>query len=457
MKKIFTLAFLCAFAIGSVSAQDGNADKSYTLTKNRVIYLTCDTMTIDPAYPEDTLYWNASMLQNPFNDAGMALNGMDATDWNYQVAFRNDYADPETGFMIDKGYYRGITLMETTLGLYGTYQTLDGEEFDYSAGYKNLKKAILYFVPLPNAKCASHGYNFNHDRLPSNGGRIEAQYMNPDGTQKSNNAYRDATIGTTLVSGGTPCEVDAEHPEGLSYDEYYYDLSNCPLNYSALDDDAFITGYNAACITIDKPFKLSVDLTNALRSTRYDDQTEEGKKTEFIKMPIDGLEELEMTYYFAEANDTWPFDREPTEEEVGSYTSATGYNLLTQKWGKKVNWSADTPIKIGIKRRLYLVGIALICGTEGAETEFFNAGDYNVVPEFTTEQVAAFGNPVAGEMPADPWADRRIGNAHGDQGISNALTNHERMSNEVYNLQGQRVSPTHKGIVVSNGQKRVNQ
>ena len=95
--------------------------------------------------------------------------------------------------------------------------------------------------------------------------------------------------------------------------------------------------------------------------------------------------------------------------------------------------------------------------TDGAETEFLNAGDYNVVPAFTPEQVPAFGNPVAGEMPADPWADRRIGNAHGDQGISNALTNHERLSNEVYNLQGQRVDPTHKGIVVSNGQKRVNQ
>ena len=39
-------------------------------------------------------------------------------------------------------------------------------------------------------------------------------------------------------------------------------------------------------------------------------------------------------------------------------------------------WSADTPIKVGIKRRLYLVGIGLVCGTEGAETEYLNAGDY---------------------------------------------------------------------------------
>jgi len=447
------------FSLLAASAQDGVADKSYTLTKNRVIYLTCDTITVEPAYPTDTLYWNASMLQNPFNDAGMALNGQDATDWNYAIAFRNDYTDPETGFTLNKGYYRGITLMETTLGLYGKYQTLEGQEFDYSAGYKNLKKAILYFVPLPNAKCASHGYNFNHDRLPSNGGRIEAQYMNPDGTAKSNNAYRDATVGTTLISAGTPCEVDADHPDGFSYDEYYYTLTDSPLNYEALDDDAFITGYNAACVTIDKPFKLAVDLTNPLRSTRYEDQTEPGKLTEFTKMPIDGQEELEMSYYFADVNDSWPFDREPTDEEVGTYTSATGYNLATQKWGKKVNWSADTPIKIGIKRRLYLVGIGLICGTEGAETEYLNAGDYNVASAFTTEKLAAFGNPVVGEFPADPWADRRIGKAHSgkEDGITTVLSGFPTKESPVFNLQGQRVSPQQKGIVVRGGKKFVNQ
>ncbi len=457
MKKFYLLSSLFFLAAVTASAQGEVADKSYTLTKNRVIYLTCDTMTVDPAYPADTLYWNANTLQNPFNDAGMALNGMDATDWNYQVAFRTDYTDPETGFTINRGYYRGITLMETTLGLYGTYQTLEGEEFDYSAGYKNLKKAILYFVPLPNAKCASHGYNYNHDRLPSNGGRIEAQYMNVDGTPKSNNAYRDATIGTTLVSGGTPCEVDAEHPEGMSYDEYLYTLSDCPLNYEALDDDAFITGYNAACITIDKPFKLAVDLTNAQRSSKYEDQVEDGKPTEFVKMPIDGLDELEMSYYFADVKDSWPFDREPTEEEVGTYTSATGYNLSTQRFGKKVAWSADTPIKVGIKRRLYLVGIGLLCGTEGAQTEYLNAGDYNVVPAFTTEKIAAFGNTVSGDLPADPWADRRIGKAHGGQqdAIATVLSGSPAEA-PLYNLQGQRVDASHKGIVVRNGKKVVN-
>lgn len=456
MKKFYLLTSFLTFGFLAASAQDAG-DKSYTLTKNRVIYLTCDTVTVDPAYPTDTLYWNANLLQNPFNDAGMALNGQDATDWNYQVAFRTDYTDPETGFTLNKGYYRGITLMETTLGLYGKYQTLEGEEFDYSAGYKNLKKAILYFVPLPNAKCASHGYNFNHDRLPSNGGRIEAQYMNPDGTAKSNNAYRDTSLGTTMISGGTPCEVDTDHPDGLSYDEYYYDLTNCPLNYTALDDDAFITGWNAACITIDKPFKLAVDLTNAQRSTKYEDQVEDGKPTEFIKMPIDGLEELETAYYFADVNDSWPFDREPTAEEVGTYTSATGYNLSTQKFGRKVAWSADTPIKIGVKRRLYLVGIGLICGTEGAETEYLNAGDYNVVPAFTTEKIAAFGNTVSGDMPDDPWANRRIGNAHsGDsQGIATVLGGFPAET-QLFNLQGQRVSLQHKGIIVRNGKKMVN-
>lgn len=446
MKKLFTLLSLLALGTAASYAQD----HAYTLQRNRVIYLTCDTMTIDPAYPTDTLYWNANMLQNPFNDAGMALGGMDATDWNYQVAFRNNYTDPETGFTLNRGYYRGITLMEDKLSLYGTYMTLEGEEFDYSNGFKNLKKVILYFVPLPNAKCTSHGYNFNHDRLPSNGGRVEAQYMNDDGTIRSNNAYRDASIGTKLVSGGTP---DPSQPDGWSYDEYYYDLSNCALNYSALSDDAFITGYNAALVTIDQPFKLSVDLTNSLRSTRYDDQVEDGKPTEFIKMPIDGLTELEMSYYFAEANDCNP----TTDNPEADYTSATGYNAYTNKWGKKVNWSADMPIRIGIKRRLYLVGIALVCGTDGAQTEYVNMGDYNTIPTFTTEPQAAFGNAVAGELPEEPWANRRIGNAVQDGILTVPAESDLHSDSPFYNLQGQRVSASHRGLVVRNGRKFINE
>ena len=406
MNRIFTLTTLLLVSL-VIFAQE---DKSYTLTKNRVIYLTCDTVTIDPEFPEEPLEWSANFLPNQFNAAGMALTGMDGTDWNYQVAFRKDYTDPETGFTLNKGYYRGITLMEDKLGLYGSFIDAIGQEYDYSAGYKNLKKAILYFVPLPNAKCTSNGYNYNHDRLPSNGGRIEAQYMNTDGTAKSNVAYRDATIGTSVVYSGTPCEVDAEHPDGYSWDEYYYTLSNCALNYEAVSDNGFASGYNAALVTFDQPFKLSVDLTNALRSSKYEDQVEDGKPTEFAKMPIDGLTELEMSYYFADVNDSWPFDREPTDEEVGTYTSATGYNMSTQKFGRKVSWSADTPIKIAIKRRLYLVGIGLVCGTEGAPTEYFNAGDFNsLTPSFTDQPTAAYGNLVEGELPDDPWAGRRWG------------------------------------------------
>ena len=84
--------------------------------------------------------------------------------------------------------------------------------------------------------------------------------------------------------------------------------------------------------------------------------------------------------------------------------------MSTQKFGRKVSWSADTPIKIAIKRRLYLVGIGLVCGTEGAPTEYFNAGDFNsLTPSFTDQPTAAYGNLVEGELPDDPWAGRRWG------------------------------------------------
>lgn len=496
MKKIIVLAILAVLSSSVAMAQE---DKSFKLEKNRVIYLTTDTVFVDEG---DTLYWNVSSLENPFNFAGMPINGSDVTDWNYKVAFRNDYTDPETGFTLNKGYYRGITLMETTLGLYGSFMNAEGKEIDYSAGYKNLKKVILYFVPLPNAKCTSFWYNYNHDRLPSNGGRVEAQYMNPDGTPKSNNAYRDLTVGTTLVSGGTPCEVDAEHPEGLSFDEYYYTLSNCPLNYTALEDKAFITGYNAALVTIDQPYKVSVDVTmnnNALRGRDFDELKDESKPTDFVSQPIDGLTESEMTYYFAKVDDTWPFDREPTDEEKGTYTSASGWNFIGNKWGNRVSWSADTPIKIGIKRRLYLVGIGLVCATEGAQTEYFNAGDWTKGLEgyqFTTEPTAAFGNLVEGNLPENPWADYVWGEGAKDPSKDPNLNpkpddpkpddpkpddpkpddpkpddpqpedpvidgvhtiDGASEAGEVFNLQGQRVKAGNKGIVVKNGKKVVNQ
>lgn len=145
MKKIIVLAILAVLSSSVAMAQE---DKSFKLEKNRVIYLTTDTVFVDEG---DTLYWNVSSLENPFNFAGMPINGSDVTDWNYKVAFRNDYTDPETGFTLNKGYYRGITLMETTLGLYGSFMNAEGKEIDYSAGYKNLKKVILYFVQIGRA------------------------------------------------------------------------------------------------------------------------------------------------------------------------------------------------------------------------------------------------------------------------------------------------------------------
>ena len=65
MNRIFTLTTLLLVSL-VIFAQE---DKSYTLTKNRVIYLTCDTVTIDPEFPEEPLEWSviscptSSMLQ----------------------------------------------------------------------------------------------------------------------------------------------------------------------------------------------------------------------------------------------------------------------------------------------------------------------------------------------------------------------------------------------------------
>ncbi len=443
MKKLITFVSVVFFGMLTTYAQ--NADLTTTLEKTRVIYLTADTVSQEDG---DLYPWCVNELPNTFGLVDMPFEGVSDEDWNYQVAFRNDYTDPETGFTLKKGYYRGITLYSETLNLNGVCTNMKtNKNTDNSRGFKNLKKVILYYVCLPDAKCSSNGYNYNHNACPSNGGRVFAQYINTaDGTPLSNRAYRDPSIGVDYLEG-----MDEEYFSSLGWMEYVKTFKNYGCGFEMMQDDSFTNlHYNPALVTTNQPFKFSVDLTNSLPSSEYDAFFEsETKKSEFKKLPIDGLTELETSYYFADAKDCNPYSDNPESDAM----SATGYNCYADRWGKKVDWTPETAIKIGIKGRLYLVGFALVSATEGAETEYLNTFDY-MSARFTTEPTAAAGNPINGEMPENPWADR-VGKQNEEPPVVDGIANIpcKVIDAPAYNLQGQRVKDSHKGIVVKEGRK----
>ena len=415
MKKIFTLAALAVVAM-TAAAQDAHpAGSSFKLDKNRVIYLTCDTVTMDAG---EALPWTSADLVNGFNAGGMALEGTAAIDYGYKVHIRNDYKDPETGFSMPKGYYRGV-LDEGTWSLFGSFTNpVTMEACDYSFGFKNLKKVILYFGALPGSKWSTHGLNHNHSYYP--GGRVQAQYVSDtDGSPISNQGYREAHVNTDLLY-----DTDG------TWAEYQYTLRDF-LGYEAEADEAFPCGVNPMHISIDQPFKLTVDLTNPKAASEYEDIfASDEKKTEFANLICNGLTEAEMSYYFADVTDC-----SSSVKDLDARPSATGWNNYDGRWGKRVEWSADTPIQVGIKKRLYLFGIALICGTDGATTEYLDA---SAMDGFTDTAINAYGN----------YED--------EAGIRSITAASDRSNAPVYNLQGQRVSAATKGLLIQNGKKFIN-
>lgn len=355
MKKIFTLAALALFATAA-SAQTTATPAFRTLDKTLVFYLTNDTTSTQMAWIEDpetgeeveslvAKPWDVSSMIGAFNACGIGL-GANTEDLGYTVETRNAYTDAETGFTMPAGLYRGATCTRSRFTLQGNLN--DGSSFK---GFKNIKKAILYLVPIPTAWLADG--SVSHQDYPT--GRIEAAYLNETGGAVSNTAYREMHITQT----DDPNASDTQNLKGTNL-----------LNFSR---DA----NNVHHIIVDQPFKLTVNLQNQLDGSAYEPLfAKEGdgslKTGEFENLvPEAGATEASMDYYFGDVSEIHPY--KDNAETTGS--TGTGYDVYNGKWSTKLAWTAETAVSIAVKYRMYLVGVALVSATDGAASQFMNASE----------------------------------------------------------------------------------
>lgn len=430
MKKIFTLAAAVMMA-ASVSAQTQFTKK---LDKTMVVYTTDDCQFVKYSDDEEedvTTYYNDNMLQKSLKKVGLPLtlgtgnSDLHGAKKNIKYTLRNDFKDDATGFEIKAGQYRGL-FVDGELCLGGEVFA-DGETKDM-IGFTNLKQVVLYFVPIPN-ECVKSVYVYGD---PSNGrvygqGRLQVMYMNPDGTQMTNKAFRDTkvTSETLYEYAPNPVQKDAIYAPKL-------------MNMSVKEDASKASGYDVSDITCDQPFKLVYNLDNQLD---YIDQLNENKKDDYLDLKLAADQtEATVNYYFAKKEDTSAYaDHNSADQETPIY-SATGYNLWTDKVGAKAPWSPETIVRPYIKQYFYLLGYALVSATSGAATEYLNTNcDGNGDPTmkaFSADHIAAHGGA-------------------GTDGIANIRVDATVKSNAIYNIAGQKVGADYKGIVIKNGVKTV--
>lgn len=395
------------------------------LENTQVYYLTNDTVTMKEVMVEneDTgeeepvvkeTFWAGNDLKTAYKALNLPLNGTSAAKTNFQFRTRKNYVDSETGFNMPAGFYRGI-LVDGTMELSG----YDNNE-NYMVGFQNVKSLVLYFAPIPDFW---EGTNWSIYVADYPTGRVQARYMSLENTGE--------TVGGTAISNQAYREIHIEkekteyEKDGLAYTEYK--TQTC--GYVRDADD-----YRKA--TIDQVYKLKVNLNNQLDGSAYESlfASDSGddwavyngvKKSEFANLmcETDGYES-EMNYYFADINTTRPYTKSETFASC-----ATGYDCYANKWGEKLTWSAETIMQLQIKKRLYLVGYALVCATDGASSVFMNAAD---------------GKNAAWSASAQTY-----GNYAEELGIGSIETTSATESRN-YNLLGQPSTET-KGLGIRNG------
>lgn len=432
MKKIFTLA-AAAMMAASVSAQDAEVITK-KLDKTMVVYTTDDCQFVKYSDDEEedvTTYYNDDVLKNSLKKVGLPLDfGTGTSDIhgvkkNLTYTLRNDYKDDATGFEIKAGQYRGL-FVDGELNLGG--QIFKDGSMKNLAGFTNCKQVVLYFVPMPNGKFKNQYVYGNPDKgIIYCQGRLQVMYMNPDGTQMTNKAFRDTKVTTTTLYEYAPNPVQSESI-------YAPNL----MNMEVKEDASQPGGFDLTQITCDQPFKLVYNLDNQLD---YIDQLNENKKDDYLDLKLNADQtEATVNYYFAKKEDTSAYADHDSADQATPIYSATGYNLFTDKVGAKAPWSPETIIRPYIKQYFYLVGYALVSATPGAASEYLNTNaDGNGDPTmkaFSAEHIAAYGGA-------------------GSNGINELVMDNVQMNNAIYNIAGQKVGADYKGIVIKNGVKTI--
>lgn len=370
MKKIFTFIVVLACCT-MVHAQCLDMDGI------RTVYMTCDTVTHDDM--PDGL--TASMLVPGFESLEIPFEDVTTNDFGYKWALTKDYQDPETGFMLDKGYYKFLTVNTGTLNFTSGI-----------AGMTRVKKVVLYCLGLPNAKNEALG--INHADLST--GRLQARYNTTTPGEEnsyvplSNEAYREIKVATKTVKN----EED--------WSKYIYTYPNF-LDYACTN----VTGdeYDPRYVSINSLFKITYDLTGNVDTKALEEIMDWGEGhngSEYLNLNIDGMTEANIAYYFAEHGKCSSSVDPATYAKAAD--AATGYNCFDKKWGPKVKWDETIPIQIKVKNRIILAGITFISDEDGMKW-YGHANDpgANWIGNPNLCDGEYYGNPDPSMDPEKPW------------------------------------------------------
>lgn len=423
MKRTFTLAAAFAIAAGlNAQTETENTKKAINVDKTMVFYLTNDTKTtkVEEVFDEmegtiiteeRPCYWQDALAVDAFNKCGIPLGGTSSTEVQTKINTRKDYVDPKTGFNMPAGSYRGV-FIDNILSLQGAVGS------DNIIGYSNVKSMVLYFIPIPTTRDnITEGRNIALLDYPT--GRVQAKYVDTEGKQVTNEGYREIHINMiadpnySVENPGTPVEK-------------YHDIRTTNLLNFTRDANDIMN------ITVDQPYKIEVNLQNKLNGTDYNSLFQaDNKRSEYADFICDDNSvEGEMSYYFSDVTENRPFADNPDNFK----TCATGYDCVAQKWCTKIDWTPKTIIALAVKKRMYLVGMAIVSATDGSGSKFMNAAD----------------------LTNAKWSDSAVAyGEHGTSGISNVQTADRTAAKGVFNLAGQRVGNDYKGVVIENGVKKV--
>lgn len=414
------MALLCCF--GAFAQEATSNKKPIKVDETMVFYLTNDTKTktIEEVFDELTgevsmqevdKFWQDALCVDAFNNCGIPLGGTSSTEVQTKIHTRKNYLDPKTGFEMPAGSYRGV-FVDGTIGFQGDVGT------DNIIGFSNCKSMVLYFIPIPYTRDnITEGRALALADYPT--GRVQAKYVDAAGKAISNTGYREVHI--KMIADP---EYVSENP-GTPVERVHDIRSTSLLNFSRSAEDPLD-------ITVDQPYRLEVNLQNLHDGSFYNDLfASDTKRSEYADYVCpDESTEAEMSYYFSD-----PTTNRPYPENPDNWTScATGYDCVDQKWGTKVDWTPETIINLAVKKRMYLVGMAIVSATEGAPSKFMNASD----------------------LTNAKWSSSAV--AYGEHGSSSGINNLEvntPNNNAIYNLSGQKVDEGYKGIVIKNGVKRV--
>lgn len=327
MKKLFTLS-AAALALAA-NAQTPNIEDdgvAQTIHSNLVVYMCAPGVT---ETVEDPVGLNVEYVKSAFEELGINFQCNDASNTN-MVCITKDYTDPETGAKFPAGYYYS--------GKVGNSRSYFGKN-EGPTGLKNVKKMIFYWAAAGNVQFSSYLVReggITVDNLSTGTSvSVDNRYtMDPNCKIKFSVPELDGTYSTTRTN--EEGETFVEEKNIFSSSNYY----NTMLDENGNPTTTWTT---FACT---RPTKLTLDFTEPIDVDKIDTNLD-------YSSILDG--DVNVPY--------------------GAYEFAYRDENGKDKAGNPIPWSADNVLQQGYKRAAYLLGIAIICGDENAETYYANVSN----------------------------------------------------------------------------------